>query len=217
MGKNNKSNLGKLNKKHFRVAIFGSARIKKNDHIYKQVHALAKELGEREIDVVTGGGPGLMAAANAGHKVGGKGNKAHSIGLGIKLPMEQGFTKSIDKMETFSRFTSRLDKFMLLSNAVIVTPGGIGTLLELLYTWQLIQVEHICHIPIILLGYQYEGFVEWIERGPLKAKYLDRKDMHSLFLARNNNQVLKVVDKAHSEFKQGKKNFCLNYKRYRVD
>ena len=185
--------------------------------IYKQIYSLAGELGKREIDVVTGGGTGLMEAANAGHKVGSRGNKAHSIGLGIKLPMEQGFNKSLDKMETFSRFTNRLDRFMLLSNAVIVSPGGVGTLLEFFYTWQLIQVEHVCNIPVILLGNEWPGLIEWIERGPLKAKYLDKSDMHHLFLAKNNSDVLKIIDKAHSEFKEGKKDFCVNFKKYRID
>lgn len=206
----------KFDPKHFRVAIFGSARINKNDQIYKQIYSLAKELSERGIDVVTGGGPGLMEAANAGHKAGSKKSMAHSIGLGIKLPMEQEFNKSLDYEETFMRFTSRLDKFMLLSNAVIVAPGGVGTLLELFYTWQLVQVKHICHIPIILLGDDWPKLVKWLENGPLKKNYFSKDDLSLLFLAKDSKEAVKVIDKAYSEFKLGKKDFCMNYKEYRI-
>ena len=85
-------------KSHFRVSIFGSARTKKNDKIYKEVKKLAYALAKREIDVVTGGGPGLMEAGNEGHLQGSKSpkNKSHSIGVGIKLPWEQKFNKSVE-------------------------------------------------------------------------------------------------------------------------
>ena len=141
-------------KGRFRVAIFGSARVKKHDNAYKRVKKLAYELGERGIDVVTGGGPGLMQAANEGHKLGTNKTKsgALSIGIGIKLPWEQKFNKSVEYKEKFNIFSKRLDEFMLVSNVVIVEPGGLGTLLELFYAWQLIQVHHICHMPIILIG-----------------------------------------------------------------
>src|SRR3989338_5593600 len=180
-------------KMHFKVSIFGSARVGNKDSNYKEVYMLAKLLGENGIDVVTGGGPGLMEAANSGHKIGSKKTKAHSIGLGIKLPREQGFNKSLDYKETFMRFTSRLDKFMLLSNAVIVAPGGIGTLLELFYTWQLVQVKHVCHIPIILLGKEWPELIRWIEKWPLRGKFIDENDLNAVFLAKNNYEALKVI------------------------
>ena len=116
---------------HFRVSIFGSSRIKKSDKIYNEIYHLARMLGEEGIDVVTGGGPGLMEAANSGHKAGSRESRAHSIGLGITLPKIQKFNNSLDYQKTFSRFTGRLDKFTLLSNAVVVAPGGVGTTLEL--------------------------------------------------------------------------------------
>lgn len=206
----------KLNPKHFRVAIFGSARIEENDAVYKQVYKLARDLGEKGIDVVTGGGPGLMEAANAGHKMGSKKTKAHSFGLGIKLPREQKFNDSLDEKETFMRFTNRLDRFMLLSNAVVVAPGGVGTLLELFYTWQLVQVKHICHIPIILLGNQWDELIDWLEKWPLKKKYFEKEDLELLFLAKNSKEAMKVIDKAYEEFKNGNKDFCLNYKKYKL-
>ncbi len=212
-----KTSLAKeLKRKEFRVSIFGSARIKKDDKNYKQVYKLANMLGERGIDLVTGGGPGLMKAGNIGHKQGSKKTKAHSIGLAIRLPNEQGTNKGVQIEKKFSRFSNRLDNFMLLSNAVVVAPGGVGTVLEFLYTWQLMQVKQTCNIPIILLGDGWSGLIEWLEKVPLKRKYLDKKDMKLLFLAKDCNEAIKMIDTAHNHYKKGGDNVCLNYKKYKL-
>lgn len=206
----------KENPNFFRVAIFGSAQIKKNNPIYKQVKQLAKKLAESNIDIVTGGGPGLMQAANEGHLLGVEKLKknARSIGIGVKLPWHQEFNAAVEYKKGFGRFSGRLDEFMILSNAVIVTPGGIGTLLELFYTWQLVQVNHICNIPIILMGDQWNGLLEWIKKDPLATKYLEKKDFNLVFHAKNEEEVLDMINDVHNHFKQGGKDFCLNYKRY---
>jgi len=200
----------------FRVTIFGSARIKRGDPVYKEIVDIAKMLGERGIDVVTGGGPGLMEAASKGHMDGSKKTGAHSIGIGIKLPKEQKFNKHLNVKKEFHRFSNRLDTFMALSHAVIVAPGGIGTLLELFYTWQLEQVEHICDMPIILLGKQWPPLIKWLENYPLKNNFFEKKDLKLLFLANNSKEVIKMVDQAHKEYNQGHKKFCLNYQRYKL-
>jgi len=217
-----------IKEEEFRVTIFGSARIKKGDDSYKQVNILAKILGEYGVDIVTGGGPGLMQAASLGHKVGrkryiakskkdGKKRKpAHTIGLGIKLPWEQKFNKGVSVSKEFRRFSKRLDNFMLLSNVVIVAPGGVGTLLELFYTWQLVQVKQICNIPIILLGDMWDGLIDWLEEKPLKRKLFDKKDLHSLFYAKDAKEAIKMIEEAHKEYKKGSKNYCLNYKRHKL-
>ena len=205
-----------LNDEHFRVTIFGSARVQKNDIIYKQIYSLAKMVGERGIDVVTGGGPGIMEAATSGHKSGSSKTKAHSIGLGIKLPHEQGFNEYVGYKKEFNRFSNRLDNFMLLSNIVVVAPGGVGTLLELFYTWQLMQVKHICHIPIILLGEDWKGLLEWLKNSPLKKGFFNDNDYQLLYLAKSENEAIKLIEKAFDEFKKGNKAFCLNYKKYKI-
>jgi uncharacterized protein (TIGR00730 family) len=209
----------RIGSKHFHVTIFGSSRIKKNDPVYKQVKKLAGMIGERNIDVVTGGGPGIMEAANEGHRKGTKNNggDSHSIGLGIKLPHEQGFNDSVQLHQKFEKFSRRLDNFMLMSNAIVVAPGGIGTMLELFYTWQLMQVKHICHIPFILLGKQWGPFIDWMEKYPLKKKYLDKEDMNLVFLADTCEEAIKIIEKAHKHWKEGDKNFCLNYKKYKLE
>ena len=207
-----------LEKKDFRVSIFGSARIKKGSSQYKQIRTLARMIGERGMDIVTGGGPGMMMAANEGHRVGSKAKhkKTHSIGLTIKLPKEQKINSHLDIVKRFSRFSDRLDNFMLLSNVIVVAPGGVGTILEFFYGWQLVQVNQICHIPIILLGKQWPGLIRWLEKYPLKQKYFNKKDLNLLFLAKNCDEAIKMIDNAYEEYKKGNKNFCLNYKKYKL-
>lgn len=204
-----------LNKNHFRVTIFGSARIKPGDEEYKDVLNLAKIIGENGIDLVTGGGPGLMKAASAGHKNGSKITKAHTIGLGIKLPHEQRINSYVDIKEEFTRFSERLDNFMLLSNVVVVAHGGVGTILELFFTWQLMQVKETCNIPIILLGKQWPGLLKWLKNEPLKRRFFDKKDLDLLIYAKNYHEAMKTINLAHENFKKGNKDFCLDYKKYR--
>ena len=139
---------------YYRVCIFGSARIKPEDNIYILTEEVGERLGELGIDVLTGGGPGLMEAANKGvlegkHKVG---SKSRSYGITIELnKFEEEASEHLDVKHHHRRFSSRLDDFMRLSNAVVVMRGGIGTLLELFFTWQLIQVGHIPSRPFILI------------------------------------------------------------------
>jgi len=201
---------------HFRVTIFGSARIKKGDSKYRMIYRLARMIGKEGMDIVTGGGPGMMNAASSGHRAGRKDPKAHSIGLNIWLPTEQKLNKHLDVKKEFHKFSKRLDYFMKLSNVVVVSPGGVGTLLELFYTWQLVQVNHICNIPIILLGDMWVDLIKWIKKKPLKNKFLNKEDVDMLFLAKNEKEALKIINAAFSEYKKGSKNICLNIKKYRI-
>ena len=176
----------------YRVSIFGSARIKPDTKEYKGVYTLAKELAENGADIVTGGGPGLMEAANAGVKEGSS-SKSKSFGIRIDLPFEATPNEHLDIKFYHKRFSSRLDEFMRISHAVVVTPGGIGTLLELLYTWQLIQVDHISARPIILVGDMWNGFFDWIKSEPLKAQLLDKADLDNIIIVKNVHEVTKLL------------------------
>jgi hypothetical protein len=176
----------------YRVSIFGSARIKPDTKEYKGVYILAKELAENGADIVTGGGPGLMEAANAGVKEGSS-SKSKSFGIRIDLPFEDTPNEHLDIKFYHKRFSSRLDEFMRISHAVVVTPGGIGTLLELLYTWQLIQVDHISARPIILVGDMWNGFFDWIKSEPLKAQLLDKSDLDNIIIVKNVHEVTKLL------------------------
>ncbi len=206
-----------LKKNKFRVTIFGSSRMKQSYKEYKEIYKLAKMIGERGIDLVTGGGPGIMESASAGHRTGTKKTKARTIGLKIKLPHEQRANPYITIKKEFTRFSERLDNFMLLSNAVVVAHGGIGTILELFYAWQLMQVKHICNIPIVLLGPQWLGMIKWLKKEPLKRKFFQKQDLELLFIAKNAMEAIEIIEEAHNEFKKGAKNFCLNYKKYKLN
>ncbi len=185
---------------HFRVAIFGSARIKRNDPNYKQIYNLSKMIAAEGIDIVTGGGQGIMEAANKGHQEGRKGQHIHSYGLNIRMPKGQMVNKHLDIKREFRRFSKRLDCFMYLSNMVIVAEGGVGTMLEFLYAWQLVQVEHVNNIPIILLGPMWPDFMKWVKKWQLKSKFIDFKDIGNIFLADDIAKAIKIIKKAHKDF-----------------
>ncbi len=205
----------KIDKNHFRVAIFGSARLKKNDSKYKLVFNLAKAIAKENMDVVTGGGPGLMNAANRGHHAGRGKNHTHSVGLTIKLPMEQRDSFHLDIKEEFARFSGRLDKFMKLSNVVVVAPGGVGTALEFFYTWQLVQVNHICNTPIILLGPMWEGLIKWLKTQPVKKGLISKSDLDSIFCVKNVSEAMKLIKLSKEQYDKGGKYVCRNIKKYK--
>lgn len=192
----------------YRVSIFGSARIKPETTEYKEVYLLAKKLASRGVDIVTGGGPGLMEAANSGAKDGS--TMSRSFGLHIELPFEADTNSHLDVKYLHRRFSSRLDEFMRISHAVVVTPGGIGTLLELLYTWQLMQVNHIAPRPLILMGDMWKGLIDWLEEGPLAQSLMDQKDFDRLIFAKSVDEVIQHLEphaqrfyKAHSHAVKG--------------
>jgi uncharacterized protein (TIGR00730 family) len=193
---------GRRNEKRFRVVIFGSARIEKCDPYWNLIYDLAKRIAEEDMDVVTGGGPGLMNAASEGHYAGDVSKNAQSIGLQITLPKAQRDANHLDIKKEFSSFSVRLDNFIELANTVIVAPGGVGTLLEFFYTWQLMQVKMINHIPIILLGEMWPEFLRWIKKWLLKNGLLDQKDIDLLFLVKNNEEALIIIKEAYEKFRK---------------
>jgi len=104
---------------------------------------------------------------------------------------------------------------MLLSSAVIVAPGGVGTMLELFYAWQLVQVKHSCTIPIILLGDMWRDFLRWLEKKPLRLKFFDREEYRQLFLARTWREAVKMIDITRNDYAKGGKDFCINLRKYK--
>ena len=199
---------------HYRVVIFGSARIKEGDKIYQDVFAISKGLAEYGYDVVTGGGPGLMLAANSGHKRANSGT--HSLGLNIRLPFEQLANPYLDIKQEFDRFSGRLDSFVSLSDLVVVCPGGIGTLLELFYTWQLVQVEHLCETPIILFGEMWSGLLGWLQNEVLTRELFSHQDMNHIFHLTSPTDVVSLVKKIHDD-RSKVEHVCHNFEKYRVE
>lgn len=182
----------------YRVCIFGSARIQPDSPFYRQAEELAEALAKMGVDIVTGGGPGLMEAANKGAKkasvVGTKG--AWSIGLPIDLPFEADANSHLDVKSQHRRFSSRLDEFMRISHAVVITPGGIGTLLELFYTWQLMQVDHIRPRPFLLLGPEgmWDSFMDWLKKWPLAENLMSQTDLDRIKVVSSIKEVVEFLE-----------------------
>src|SRR6186997_498840 len=148
-------------RQNYRVTIFGSARLKPGTPAYEGVKKLAAELTGMGCDILTGGGPGLMQAANEGaHSADPKG-LSRSVGINIELPFEQEVNPFVTQAFEHRTFFSRLHHFMIMSDAFVVTPGGIGSLLELSLAWQLLQVRHLYNTPLILVGKMWGDLVDW--------------------------------------------------------
>lgn len=203
-------------KNHFRVAVFGSARIQEGDKNWREVYNLSKKIGQHGYDIVTGGGPGLMEAANAGHEAGDKGKKADSIGLTIVISAEEKPNGHLELKKHFDKFSDRLDHFMALSNVAVIMPGGIGTCLELFYTWQLTQVKHICPIPIILVGSMWRDLIKWVKKYPLKNALMSPQDFNNIHVVRNEKEAFEAIKEAHDQFVELGDKACLNLTKYKV-
>ncbi len=145
----------------YRTTIFGSARMRPGDELYKDVRRLAAELAKMGCDIVTGGGPGLMQAANEGEHIGDTTNRTRSIGLPIDLPSEEAANPFVEQLYKHRTFFTRLHHFVRLSDAFVVVRGGIGTTLEMMMIWQLLQVRHIHDKPLVFIGGMWEDLVAW--------------------------------------------------------
>ena len=148
----------------FRVTIFGSARVTAGDPQYDDVRRLAARLAALGCDIITGGGPGLMQAANEGAQIGDPADETDSVGIRVALPFEQGANPFVEKVYTHRTFFTRLHHFVRMSNAYVVMPGGLGTTLEVMMVWQLLQVRHLDGVPLILVGSMWRELVDWAER-----------------------------------------------------
>ncbi|MCB0329516.1 MAG: LOG family protein [Bdellovibrionales bacterium] len=187
----------------YRVCIFGSARIKPESVEYNDVFSLARMLAWEGIDILTGGGPGLMEAGNKGAKLGQeeKQSKSMSFGLSIELDFEPEPNSHLDVKRHHHKFSSRLDDFMRLSNSIVATPGGIGTLLELFFSWQLIQVKHLSPRPIVLMDKNFwTGLVDWMKEVVLARGLVSAKDFDVITIVDTPEEVLQVISDHHQEF-----------------
>lgn len=161
---NNLTRLRPARSERYRVTIFGSSRLGPQHWSYAAVRDLAAELTRLDCDIVTGGGPGLMQAANEGAACGDPEQETNSIGIRVHLPFEQEVNPFVEQVFVHRTFFSRLHHFVLVSDAFVVVPGGIGTLLELAMVWQLLQVRKLFDTPLILLGPMWAELVDWAGR-----------------------------------------------------
>ncbi|MCU0568238.1 MAG: LOG family protein [Oculatellaceae cyanobacterium Prado106] len=152
------------------VTLFGSARLQPTDPLYAGVQDLASELTLLGCDIVTGGGPGLMQAANEGSILADPADQTRSVGIRIDLGFEQEVNPFVEQVYHHRTFFSRLHHFVLLSDAFVVFPGGIGTTLEMMLIWQLLQVRKLPNRPFILVGEMWTDLVQWSKQHMLEVE-----------------------------------------------
>lgn len=164
---NNLTRLRPSRRDRYRVTIFGSARVRPGSFAYDETKRVAATLAELGCDIITGGGPGLMQAANEG--AASAGGSSRSVGIRVDLPFEQEVNAFVGQAYEHRTFFTRLHQFVLTSDAFVVAPGGIGTVLETLMIWQLLQVRHLQAIPLILVGEMWPGLIAWARAAMLSA------------------------------------------------
>ena len=181
------------------VSIFGSARTNPKNKYYKYAVEIAEKLTERGYGIISGGGPGIMEAANRGAK----NKEGASVGLNIDLPFEQTPNKYIDddKNIDFNYFFVRKVMFVKYAQAFVVMPGGVGTLDELFEAITLIQTKKIQKIPIVLFGSEFwSGLLDWMKTTLLeKEKTINKEDLNNFLLVDDIDEAVNIIDNHYKE------------------
>ena len=189
---NNLTRIRPARNERYRVTIFGSARAKPGTVAYEETKRAAKELAAMGCDIITGGGPGLMQAANEGVDAAGA---SKSMGIRVDLPFEQEVNPFVELAYEHKTFFTRLHHFVLASDAFIVAPGGIGTVLETMMIWQLLQVRHIEKTPLILVGKLWPGLVEWVRDSMLsfETPLINVEDVDIPICVNNAEEAIDII------------------------
>ena len=173
------------------VSVFGSARTKGDHRYYRMARELGALLGRQGYAVITGGGPGIMEAANRGAQEGG----GLSVGCNIELPMEQGLNPYVDLGVEFRYFFARKVMFVKYADAFVIFPGGYGTLDELFEALTLIQTKKIQDFPIILMGTEYwSGMIDWIRASLLEEAAINAEDVDLLRLTDDPAEACDIIN-----------------------
>ncbi|HEX4466120.1 MAG TPA: TIGR00730 family Rossman fold protein [Solirubrobacteraceae bacterium] len=176
------------------VTVFGSARTPEDHPHYALVRELGAALGRSGFAVITGGGGGLMEAANRGARDAG----ALSIGCNIELPHEQDLNPYVDIGLNFGHFFARKVMFVRYASAFVVCPGGFGTLDELFEVLTLIQTATIHYVPAILLGRgEWDGLLDWLREKPLQSRYIDASDLDLMHVVEDPEEACRIVREAY--------------------
>jgi uncharacterized protein (TIGR00730 family) len=177
------------------VTVFGSARTPPEHPHYQLAREVGGCLGHAGYAVITGGGPGIMEAANRGARDAG----ALSVGCNIELPHEQAPNPYLDISLRFRHFFARKVMFVRYASAFVICPGGFGTIDELFECLTLIQTQTIRHCPVILLGDgEWDGLLQWLRARALADHRIDGGDLELMHQARNPSEVCAIVDAAHA-------------------
>jgi uncharacterized protein (TIGR00730 family) len=205
---NNLTRLRPTQRDRYRVTIFGSARIPEDHWVYAAVRDVAEDLTRLGCDIITGGGPGLMAAANEGtRRADPEAAAARSVGIRVELPFEQDVNAFVTQAYEHRTFFTRLQQFVLMSDAFVVMPGGIGTVLEAMMIWQLLQVRHLEGAPFILVGKMYAELVAWCRDHMLRPELnlAHPADLDLPQCVEDGAGVLRIVRDHHSIWAEARK------------
>jgi uncharacterized protein (TIGR00730 family) len=176
------------------VTVFGSARTEPSDPHYKAARKLGSALVKAGFAVITGGGPGIMEAANRGAREA----KGISVGLNIELPFEQSLNPYVTVPVSFRYFFARKTMFVKYAEAFVVFPGGFGTLDELFEALTLIQTGKLKHFPVVLFGCEYwQGLIDWIKGPLLTENKVSQQDLDLLIRTDSVQDVIDIVTTAH--------------------
>ncbi len=199
---NNLTRLRPSARERYRVAIFGSARARPGTFVYDEVKRAAAAFTRMGCDIVTGGGPGLMQAANEG--AASVGGSDRSTGIRVDLPFEQEINPFVHHAFEHKTFFSRLHHFVLASDAFVVVPGGIGTVLESLMIWQLLQVRHVTDVPLVFVGAMWEELVSWAAKHMLDPRLplASPDDMKIPRCLRDADEAIALIERLHGEWQQ---------------
>jgi len=178
------------------VSIFGSARILPDDPMYAAAEETARRLAEVGFAVITGGGPGIMEAANKGAREGG----GESVGCNIELPFEQGMNAYVTKAINFRYFFVRKTMFVKYAEGFIIFPGGFGTMDELFEALTLIQTGKVRHFPVVLFGTAYwKGLLDWMRDTMLAEGKISQGDLDWLIVTDSPEETVRVILEAYRE------------------
>jgi uncharacterized protein (TIGR00730 family) len=186
----------------YRVSIFGSARMHPDDPLYAGVRCLASELTRLGCDIVTGGGPGLMQAANEGSVEADPQDLTRSIGIRVDLGFEQETNPFVEQVYQHQTFFSRLHHFVLISDAFVVVPGGIGTALEAFMIWQLLQTRKLGHTPLIFVGTMWSDLVQWAQTHMVEGDRLmaSASDMRIPQCVAGMDEAIALLQESHARW-----------------
>lgn len=201
---NNLTRLRPSRRDRYRVTIFGSARAKPGTFVYREVTRVATALAEMGCDIITGGGPGLMQAANEGAAAGGDPGRSGSVGIRVDLPFEQEVNPFVQQAFEHKTFFTRLHHFVLASDAFVVVPGGIGTVLELTMIWQLLQVRHVQNTPLILVGKMWADLLDWARQHLIASDppLASPEDMSIPVCVNTGDEAIALIRASHARWQQ---------------
>ncbi|MHB8139274.1 MAG: LOG family protein [Smithellaceae bacterium] len=181
-----------LSKVHNAVTVFGSARVKREDKYYQMAETLGRLLAQNGFPVITGGGPGIMEAANKGAAEAG----GQSVGMNIKLPFEQKPNPYANLQLDYKYFFIRKVMFVKYAVAYVIMPGGYGTMDEMFEALTLIQTKRVRSFPVILMGREYwQGLLDWLKSAMVQKEMILPFDIEMIQVIDEPEEVVRQIKK----------------------